>query len=105
MSLFGIESEADCRKKLDALLEFHDRASAANNKEAIGALKSELRNYYDKGDTIRGESQMSPIEKQYFWPAVLDAYVFAPKLSSPRTWSAGLDEIQHKLRFYRPKER
>jgi hypothetical protein len=101
-SLFGIESEDDCREKLDALLELQARASRAKNKEAIAALKSQLAYYYQKGDTNRGKQQMSQIEAQYFWPAVSKAYVNAPKLSSRRTWNEGLYDIELNLRYYRP---
>jgi hypothetical protein len=104
MSLFGIESEDDCRKEIDTLLEFHERANRAKNKETIAALKSQLSAYHRKGATQQGERQMSPIEAQYFWPAVREAYVRAPKLSSRPTWTEGLWEIEHSLRYHRPKE-
>jgi len=102
MSLFGIESEDDCREKLDALLELHERANRATSKETIAALKSHLEDYYRKGATDRGRQQMSPIEAQYFWPAVEEAYVRAPRLSSRQTWTEGLWEIEHSLRYHRP---
>lgn len=101
MSLFGIESKADCREELDALLELHDRADRAKNKETIAALKFQLADYYQKGK--RGEQKMSPIEAQYFWPAIKEAYVRAPNLSSRQTWTEGLWEIEHALRHYRPR--
>lgn len=104
MSLFGIESEEDCRRRLDALLELHALASQVMNKEAIAALKSQLRDYYRAGDTNRGRQQMSQVEAQYFWPAIQRAYVNAPRLSSRRTWNDGLYDIEHALRFLRPKE-
>ena len=104
MSLFGIESEEDCRKKLDELLELHARAKRAMDKETIAALNSQLKHYYRKGDTIRGRQRMSQIEAQYFLPAIQDAYVRAPRLSSRKTWNDGLYDIEHALRFLRPKE-
>jgi len=55
MSLFGIESEDDCRRELDALLEVHERANRAKSKETIAALKSQLAGYYEKGK--RGRCQ------------------------------------------------
>lgn len=104
MSLFGIESEDDCRRKFDELLELHARAERAMDKETIAALKSQLKNYYRQGDTSVGRQKMSRVEAQYFWPAIQDAYVRAPRLSSRKTWNDGLYDIEHALRFLRPKE-
>jgi hypothetical protein len=103
MSLFGIESDEECREKIDELLELHARANDALNKEAIAALKSQLRDYYRKGDTNWGRQQMSQVEAQCFWPAIQEAYVRAPRLSSRRTWNEGLYEIEHSLCYLRPK--
>jgi len=103
MNLFGIESEKDCQEKLDALLELHARAKEAMSKEAITALKSQLTDYYRKGCTNRGTQQMSSMESCFFWPAIREAYVRAPKLNSPKTWNAGLYDVESSLRYYRPK--
>jgi hypothetical protein len=102
MSLFGIESEDDCREKIDELLELHHSAETANSKEAIDALKSALRDYYRKADTLRGSQQMSPVEQQWFWPAIQEAYVKGPKLNSRQTWNDGLYNVEYYLRYYRP---
>ena len=42
MSLYGIESEADCREKIDELLELHARAERTMNKESIRIIKDRL---------------------------------------------------------------
>lgn len=75
------------------------------SKELIGELKSLLRSYYRMGDANGGSTRMSRIEAQYFWPAVRDAYVHAPKLSSQRTWNTGLYDIEHALRYFRPQKK
>jgi hypothetical protein len=101
MSLFGIESEDDCRKEIDALLELHDAARRAMNKETIAVLKSELGRHCKKGRSA--PEKMSSVEQRYFWPAVKEARAVAPNLGSRKTWSGGLDEIEHKLRSNRPR--
>jgi hypothetical protein len=103
-SLYGIESEDDCRAKIDELLELHHRAEEAMNKGTITVLKTRLREYYKMGDTEKGRNQMSPIESAWFWPAIQRAYVGSPNLASPKTWHDGLYEIGLNLRYYRPKE-
>jgi hypothetical protein len=100
MSLFGIESEDDCRKEIDALLELHDNARRAMNEETITALNSELARHHKRGRSA--PEKMSSVEQRYFWPAVQAAYAWRPKLSSRKTWNGGLDEVQHKLRSNRP---
>jgi hypothetical protein len=104
MSLFGIESDAQCREEIDELLELHKRAEQATTKETIDALKSQLKHYYRMGDTSRGRQQMSQVEAHCFWPAIQEAYVRAPRLSSRRTWNEGLYEIEFALRNYRPRD-
>lgn len=108
-SLYGIESEDDCRAKIDELLELHARAEHAMEKESgrqlkkesIRLLKDRLEEYYKAGNTNEGERRMSSVERRYFWPAVRDAYVKAPKLNSPQTWNNGLYEIHSSLTYYR----
>jgi hypothetical protein len=104
MSLFGIETDKQCREQIDELLILHSRASRAMDKETIAALKSQLRNYYREGDTSRGKQQMSEVEAHCFWPAIQEAYVRAPRLSSRLTSNEGLYEIEFALRNYRPNE-
>jgi hypothetical protein len=103
-NLFGIETEADCRAKLDELLALHERADQTRDKSAVAALKSSLEAYYKKGNTLRGERQMSPVEERYFWPAVVKAFVRAPNLGKRSTWDDGLYEIRLNLTYYRPRE-
>jgi predicted transcriptional regulator len=100
-SLYGIESEDDCRKKIDELLELHRRAEKAMNKESIAALKSQLKDYYERAD----DSRMSAVERACFWPAIQEAYVRSPNLARPQTWRDGLYEIELNLRYYRPKKK
>ena len=103
-SLYGIETETDCREKLDELLELHQRAEQTPNKANVAALKSSLEAYFKKGNSQRGEARMSPIEQRYFWPAVREAFVRAPRLSAPATWSSGLYDVGFSLKYYRPRE-
>jgi hypothetical protein len=102
MSLFGIESEADCRKELDELLELHSAAKRAMSEEAIAALKSRLKGYYEKRTGRRGH-KASNTEEQYFCPAIQEAYVNAPNLRSRKTWNQGLRDVEFYLNYYRPK--
>ena len=104
MSLFGIESEDDCRREIDALLVLHARAKEEMSDEAVAAIKSALRECYDQGKTVRGTRQMSQVEEQYFWPAIQEAYTRAPNLNSRRTWNDGLWEIEHSLTWHRPRQ-
>ncbi|SRR6266436_4374133 len=105
MSLYDIESEEDCREKIDELLGLHARAERTMSKESIRVVKDRLGEYRKVGNTNEGKRQMSPVEKAYFWPAINEAYVRAPNLNAPKTWRDGLYEIQWSLRYYRPKEK
>jgi len=102
-NLYGIDSESDCREKLGELLELLQRARQTLNKETMSALKSSLEALYRKGNSAKGEARMSSIERQYFWPAISEAFVWAPSLGSPAAWPNGLDEIEYKLNKCRPK--
>lgn len=105
MSLFGIETEADCCDKLDELLALYERARQARTKEAIAELKSKLEYYFKKGRTLRGEAQMSPVEVKYFSPAITDCFVHAPNLAKPSTWDDGLYNIHSYLMYWRPRQK
>ena len=103
MSLYGIESEDDCRKKIDELLQLTRTAQQQMNKEAISALKIRLKHYYDMGNSNKGEAQMSAVESAYFWHAVSEAYAWgAPNLNAPNTWREKLEEVEYKLKKWRP---
>lgn len=102
-SLYGIETEQDCRNEIDELL----RAPALNgnaNKETTAALKSCLADLHKQANSARGQRQMSEVERRYFWPAIEEAHANAPNVNSQRTWQEGLDEIELNLKYYRPKE-
>ncbi len=103
-SLYGIETEDGCREKMDELLELCRRAERAMNKLEIAILKSRLEEDYKEGDTQEGRDQMSDVESTFYWPAIRDAYEKAPKLTSPKMWPDGLNDIVLSLRHYRPKE-
>ena len=100
-NLYGIESAADCRKKMDELLELHRQAEQMMNTGTITAMKSTLKEYYKLGHSETGMDQMSKIERQFFWPAIQRAYVGSPNLNSPKTWGSGLSEIRLNLTYYR----
>ncbi len=103
MSLYGIETEADCRKVIDELLTMVDSAEEAlkigstTAKRAMEVLKSRLEELYKKSNHTN-EGCMSAVEVAHF----KEAYVNAPKLSSPKTWLEGLEEIRMNLRYLRP---
>jgi hypothetical protein len=107
MSLYGIETEADCRKAIDELLVMVDRAEEAlkigsiTARHGIEVLKSRLKELFKKNKHSSGPG-MSAVEVAYFWPAIQDAYVNAPKLSSPKTWPEGMEEIRMNLHYRRP---
>jgi len=101
VSLYGIESDEDCRNKIDEILRspaFHGTV----NKETVSALKSVLSAYYRSGDSEKGQRKMSRVESAFFWPAIQEAYVRAPKLSSPSSWKDGVAEIEMDLKYRRP---
>jgi hypothetical protein len=101
MRLYGIETDAECWSNIDELLELTRLAKATPNTKTIGALKKRLRGYYDLGNTNRGSDRMSVVERTLFWPSVSEAYVQAPNLSSRKTWTEGLNEVDYKLKKYR----
>jgi ElaB/YqjD/DUF883 family membrane-anchored ribosome-binding protein len=107
MSLYGIETKADCRKAIDELLAMVDRAEEAlkigstTAKRAMEVLKSRPEELYRKSNHTN-EGRMSAVEVAYFRPAIQEAYVNAPKLSSPKTWPEGLEEMRMNLRYRRP---
>ena len=101
MSVYGIESEYDCRKKIDELLVKVDFASEVMDRENISDVKAELKKYFRQRD----DKNFSKIERQCFWPAIHKAYVRSPHLGRPQTWRTGLYEIRLQLKFLRPTER
>lgn len=103
-NLYGIETQDDCRRKIDELLEMTQQAQQTMNKEEISALKSRLETYYEEGNTEKGQDQMSWVESSFFWPAIREAYINAPKLNSPKRWGTCLYEIGSSLRYYGPQE-
>lgn len=107
MSLYGIETEEDCRAKIGELLELQDRAAQAKGKDATrratSDLNSRLAEYHKTAGATKRESCMSAVERAYFWPAIQEAYAFRANLARPATWSAGLDEVRWKLEKHRPE--
>jgi hypothetical protein len=103
-SLYGVETEQDCREKIDEVLQ-SPALCGTINKETISALKSRLKAYHQKGNNLKGRSQMSRAERVFFWAAIHEAYIKAPNVNSRHTWQKGLQEIESNLKYYRPKER
>lgn len=101
MSLYGIETESQCWSKIEELLELTHRAKKVRTKEAVAALKKRLKEYYDLGNTNKARGHMSEDERVFFWPSISEAYVYAPKLNSLKTWDEGLSEIEWKLKKLR----
>jgi hypothetical protein len=52
-------------------LQYEDKSRA---QQMLKTLKDSLRNDYKAGDTIRGQERMTRAERQYFHPAVHEAY-------------------------------
>jgi len=103
MSLWGVQTESECRAKIDAFLERHRVAEQTPTKDTIKDLNNELAAYCKQGDTNKGTNKMSKIERAFFWPAIQEAYVKRPKLNDRSTWGPGLSDIEYSLLYYRPK--
>jgi hypothetical protein len=102
MSLYGIETEDDCRARIDELLEMQRLAKAAMDKPTIAYLKTRLTEYYTLGNTIKGRNKMSKAEEIYFWPAIQEAHAFSPSVADRATWNEGLEQVEWKLKSNRP---
>ena len=104
MSLIGIETEEQCRTALDELLMLNQSAQSVLTKEAVFSVKSRLHELYKMGDGVKADKKMSKIERTHFWPAIREAYVSCPNLTSPQTWRSALSSVEDYLKYYRPKE-
>jgi ElaB/YqjD/DUF883 family membrane-anchored ribosome-binding protein len=110
MSLWGVESKDDCRREIDRLLAMVDsalecvRAKSMTARHAVEELKSRLTELLHKKYNYSSEGQMHPVERAYFWPAIAEAYVAAPNLSTPATWDVALEDVRMNLRYRRPPE-
>ena len=100
-SLYGIDSVIWCRAHLDELLKWSREAKDCPTKETITGITSRLKCFYKKGNTEKAQSQMSEIERAFFWPAIQEAYVKSPDLKKSSTWNEGLSDIEHYLHHYR----
>jgi len=100
MSVYGIETEDDCRKKIDELLEKTRRVGETMNEESVADLKADLKRYFD----LRNDKKMSAVDRTFF-RAIHEAYLRSPHLGRRQTWRTGLYEIEWKLKFMRPKEK
>jgi chromatin segregation and condensation protein Rec8/ScpA/Scc1 (kleisin family) len=103
-SLYGIESEDDCREKMDELLALCARAEEAKTKEAVQSLIARLGEYHKAGNANERERRMSEIERAYFWPAIAEAHAYRPNLNHRSKWSEGLAEVRWKLESNRPRK-
>jgi hypothetical protein len=104
MSLWGCETEDDCRRETDKLLAMLYHAQATMTRTAVEALKSRLKELYKRQTSQANKDRMSDAESAYFSAAVHHAYVHAPHLSSPNTWNDALSEMELDLKYNRPKE-
>jgi len=100
-SPYGIDSVIWCRAHLDELLKWSREAKGCPTKETITGITSRLKCFYKKGNTEKAQSQMSEIERAFFWPAIQEAYVKSPDLKKSSTWSEGLSDIERYLHHYR----
>ncbi len=103
-SLYGITTDAACRARIDEILALNQCAAQTMTRKDVEAVKVRLAECYKMGNSDRGKAQMSDVERVFFWPAIAEAYVRAPRLNSQRTWREGLSEIESNLRYYRPRE-
>jgi hypothetical protein len=93
-SLYGITTEDACLAEMDEILELNQRAMLTLRKETVEAVNSRLADCYSKGDSVRRQEQMSPIEKAFFWPAVQEAYVKRPKFPRVLKSSSRASQLQ-----------
>jgi hypothetical protein len=98
-NVYGIQTEDDCRAKIDELLALNAKAEETLSREDVGAVKARLAALCDEAD----DKRMSKVEASYFWPAIRDAHLHAPHLGQPRTWRSKLDDIEWYLNYWRPK--
>jgi hypothetical protein len=100
--LYGIETETQCRERIDKLLEITHRAQKAIRKETVSVLIAALSEYRKLGNTIKGQEKLSDVERAYFWHAIDEAHAFRPNLAHPAEWREKLEEVEWKLKKNRP---
>jgi hypothetical protein len=98
MSVYGIYTSEDCKKKFNELLALNRLAEETTNKETVGRIKNPLHNYYKQGDNK--DDAMSEVEKAFFFPAIHESYVKAPNINSRETWETGLADVEFYLTYY-----
>jgi hypothetical protein len=98
VSVYGIYTEQDCKKKFNELLALNRAAEETMTKESISEVKTALDNYYQQGDSKF--DSMTDIEKKFFFPAIHESFVKSPNLNSRATWQTGLHDIQFYLTYY-----
>ena len=98
MSVYGINTAEDCKRKIGELLELNRLAEETTNKETVARIKTPLHHYYKQGEYK--DDAMSGIEKAFFFPAIQESYVKAPNISSRGTWKTGLADIEFYLTYY-----
>jgi hypothetical protein len=77
MSVYGIYTAEDCKKKFSELLALNRLAEETTNKETVGGIKNPLHNYYKQGDNK--DDAMSDIEKAFFFPAIHETLCQGPQ--------------------------
>jgi hypothetical protein len=97
-SVYGIITEAHCKKALQDLIALNQTAIARMNKETVGKIKNTLHDLYRQGDNR--DASMSTIEKAIYFPAIHESFVKAPSLNLPKTWARGLEDIDFYVRYY-----
>lgn len=102
MSLYGIESDDECTNALAKLVELASTAEEAlqtgsiTAKGAVEDLKLRITELFKKNKR-RHSPSMSAIEAKCFWPAIQQAYIHLPKMSSPKSWAAGVSKVKVSL--------
>lgn len=112
MSLYGIETEDECKRAIRELVEMTNTAEEAlrtgsmTAKVAVEDLKLRVTELFKKNKRSFGP-RMSAIEEAYFWPAIQNAYIGLPKISSPKSWVKGVAKVKMSLRYghHQPKKR
>jgi hypothetical protein len=103
MSLWNINHASECRAQLDELIDFCEATQLELTQDTIEGLEDRLRGLLSHYSP-ETESQMSPIEREYFYPALREACTHAPSLKYPMRWADAVTQIEAALKRHRPPE-
>jgi hypothetical protein len=98
MSVYGIYTAEDCKKKFNELLVLNRLAEETPNKETVAQIKNPLHRYYKQGEYK--DDAMSAVEKAFFFPAIHESFAKGPNINSRETWESGLADVEFYLTYY-----